>query len=123
MKVKNKRIYSKWRFWIILALAAIALCLILIISFREEKCGSFTTAAHSSNEDCSCIGIKDTKEMLGGGPVYCHGICLESTCKNEKERIDLSDFHSKKIIVLPSKLKMMPETEEEIQWGLKNFEE
>ncbi len=78
----------------------IVILVALVTFFFPRDCGNWGTAVHpdAKYKDCTCIGIKYSSPLIGGGYITCFGIptsysCyyykLEETPGAKPERVDI----------------------------------
>lgn len=63
-------------------LLVIILLVALVAFFFPKECGNWGTAIHpdAKYKDCTCIGIKHSPHLGGGGYITCFGIPTACSC-------------------------------------------
>lgn len=92
---------NKVVFGIIVGIIAVILFLVI---WPGQECGTFTTATRGGVQNCDCLGLKYST-YIGGGPIYCKGLCLKNTCKAEtinREELIVNLANAANPLIVPS---------------------
>ena len=66
----------------LIIILAIVVLVALVAFFFPNECGNWGTAVHpdAKYKDCTCIGIKHSPPLVGGGHITCFGIPTSYSC-------------------------------------------